>query len=406
MYYRRNADTQLRTALRQFEAGQVPPGYVARILERTGTAIEILNTHETTKTINVHFNLEVGTPDSLLGPWGLDEQLLAITNTALNRFYPNLDDYDGDFRPVESEQIFRACPELEEVLGGLSPLASFLVSYRDQPLSDDLRPELTMTVDLAQRTYWQNRRETVMARYQALYSLFGMTPVVIYAQGAAIVEHEPLGPKVERIISEEELEFNGWVSLPTPYLGIIQLYPRFTVLGRSIEDWKDHIRSVIRHSSEVPDYFREPPTQCIFEGEPGEVRGPIVGICLGLAIKIPAKGGQNPLALHVGSTTSLGASDVKTPSELLTWFWVFREDSVDPLGDIPYDGIGGGFQVYMVQGSDLLIITEDAEVDYRNTHPGAPLATTRHEYIRYLKVMILRAARNQDATIEQIVWLD
>lgn len=46
MHYRRNADTQLRSALRQFEAGQVPPDYVARILERTGTAIEILKSRQ------------------------------------------------------------------------------------------------------------------------------------------------------------------------------------------------------------------------------------------------------------------------------------------------------------------------------------------------------------------------
>lgn len=384
--YRRNVDENLRKLSRAYDAGQIPPTQFASALLRSGTGVEILQVIERPHTANCHIDLRLSDPDSVLGPWDLDDILLPFVTQKLAIQFPNPDqDYDGHFYPVPSEEVYAVCPELRTLLADLAGISSFLMSY-----DDSLAPQFVLTIDLAIGTQWYNRRDVVLERYAFLYQLFGSIGAVLHHDGNAISENLPMGTHQLQVLSDEPFRFAGWINLREDYLPLLTLGVSFTALRHNVDQWKNHLFHLMRTSPDWPSYYKDSIRPCYFEQQ----RGPVNGLCLGIAIK---EGSGNPPGTRVGSTALLQVETVDDPRDLLTWIWIFNGNPLG-MGGSGLPDEEGDIQILMAHRDGVIQLAQDEDWHHISVSAG--------NYMQYVRELTLREAQNQDATIKKIVWLD
>lgn len=393
-------DEQLRRALRKFESGDDPSVDKLRAAyERAGDAVELIQVQERSKEVNIHIDTLAGEEDSLFGPWELDNTLLELAELRLREQFPNaqsFEDFDEDYYPITGESARRHCPQLSQILGHLLELTDFLAHWDNR--INSIR--LIMVINAALGTTWRNRISLVTDRINHLRKLFGEIAVLsIYVGGLVDEEDVNLTAQVrDNVIASSNLRFTGSVFLKKNLLNLVEvadlagriapLQP--SLLNTSIENILNYLHHILRNSPDTPGYFQTSRIpSCYYDVSPRRIdvgvgRHPIVRPCLGLGIR--REHNPSPNLTFLNSTALMGLTDVPSPVELITFFWLLSPPHSDEEGEETYE-------VYLIErNSATRILDEDDDL---------PVMTTIQEF----KAQIVRAAKNHDDNIVDIAWI-
>lgn len=379
MYYRRNADTAVRTAQRQYAAGQISAEALVAVLRRANVPVEIAKVYADKKTLHVNVDLEVGTPDSVFGPWDLDERLTILTLDLLHRLNPSGDFSEFDFQPIEQDYILAQLPELLPILQEYhldDLLYRFLVNMADG------RPHLTMCFSLLRLPLAPviDQVSAALHNFQLLQNFFGLITESIWFLGNEIQANT-----LKENLSKH-LQFTGKVEIDLALVTLLPTYPNFTLIGHNVAQLRDYCYQSIRRSGswrDVPPGISSENDQqlCPIPERQGPGQGSWLGVCL-----------RQTSGNILGQNTK--TNPASSPLELLTFVFFISA---------PQPNIDEYFHTCMlIQWGQVI----DAlyEESFRNCIFGDN--PDQVEYAtRWLYTAALDLAKSNDVSVNNIVWL-
>lgn len=360
-------DDRLRGAWREYLLDKISAQEMGFLFRRAGEAVELFRLSERQKSISIDINLKLGTSDSVLGVWDLDDVLFHFAKTYLIETYA-ASAYLGT-TVLEAALVFDACPELEQLLGELSFNSSFLISYENS------RPILILSISLADNTSYLNRRAVCLSRLKAVYRLFGPVECNLWSLGNTIAEGVEVDPSLIELLSQEALDFSGEVNLSTKALQLVKWYGvRPSFLGKNMDWIFERLHAVMKNLTGVGDVDPNVPSQ-LLRKLPSCYHSPATQFepCLGIAERHLWVADNE---INAGSTEGAGLIEVESPLELVAWIWWVK--APNPIDE---------YHIYLIQGTRVVLLGT------RETIGLAPEG-------------ILDRARNEDSSIKDIHWLN